>query len=181
MLGVVMPFVGEYVDPECLARAAKCSRDARSLIAPMLERRLGDKETVRLLITRLFPGINGLPAEENAPFYRALLDAYFAIDPDAPMRVEVSYAVGHTLAARWLLPDAMEMTRCVMRSMRTADGRHMIAAAVRDWQAAVERRPMNYSNGMQLRMLEMLATGVRSDFAVLSGRITSRFDVSDSA
>ncbi len=171
----MIPILGDYVDPECLARAAKCSRGARSLIAPILERRMGEKGTVCLLIHRLFPGITGFPVDQETPFYRTLLDAFYTADPNAPMKVEVSYAIGHALGGRHL--NAMEMTRCVARSMRTAGGRQTIAAAVRDWRVVVERRPMNYSNGMQLRMLEMLATGVRSDFAVLSGRVISRYDL----
>ena len=71
-----------------------------------------------------------------------------------------------------------KMTINCMPAMKSASGRKMIFAAIRDWRAATMNKPDSYyyKRG-NLRKLDVLAASVEADvFTVVNNRISSQFE-----
>ena len=170
--------LGEFMHPETLAKLSKCSKTAHTLVSATLLRKMCDKEEMRLMIPRLFPGIRGLPNDKELGYYHTLLNAYFT--PPKPYEgiwssIEVIFWVGTTLDRT--VSGCLDMTVAIMPAMRSASGRKTILAAIKDWQAAMMSKPDTYVwKRCNLHKLHALAASVPTDFAVINNKITSQYD-----
>ena len=173
LLSLLNP-LSDQVLLEKLALLAQCSKEARSLTAPLLELQMRDKEQMRLLILRIFPTITGLPADRDAAYYRVLLNRYFSCGAPST-ELEIFFALEYELKLTWF-GSVQEITRSLLPAMQSALGRKMIRAAIADWRAALLRRHMDRPNRHRLSLLDQMELALQTDFAVLFDQINSEFD-----
>ena len=193
ILDVVMTqLLSEYADPEILARLARCSNNMRGLITPTLEHRMQDKDTVRRMILRLFPGIKGLASDRELRYYRQMLDNYFSDTAQQqqcsssllllPNRKYVDRVVKDAIGVQRLY--VVDLIRGVAPAMRTAEGRKLVIAAIKDRQDFLREKycsnSKNCSNHVvqsEICRLENMIVVVRTDFIVKAdAHITSHYD-----
>ena len=154
----------------------KCTQ---CLVSATLERKMGDKTEMCRMILRLFPGITGVQDDKELEYYHTLVNTYFApiASTTVPAQVEVSFWVGSSLGRAWA--DTGNMTGNFMPAMRSAKGRTMIIAAIREWRAATVNKHESYYywKRSDLQKLDVLAESVSTtDFAVINNRITSQYE-----
>ena len=170
-----MTQLSEYADPEILARLARCSNNMRGLITPTLEHKMQDKDTVHLMILRLFPGIKGLASDKDLRYYRWMLDTYFATARGLPSRTEVDRVVKDAIGVQRLY--VVELVRGVAPAMRTAEGRKLVIAAIKDRQDYLGSRYFsNHIVRSEMRRLENMIVVIRTDFIVKAAQITAHYD-----
>jgi hypothetical protein len=179
LLKIMTTVLGEFMHPEILVKVSKCSKSAHSIASTTLQRKMWDRQEMSRLIHRLFPGIRCFPNDKELAYYHTLLDAYFAPPPNydsLSSQVEVSYRIGLSMDTS-MDHGTYFTTEKVVPAMRSANGRKMILAAIKDWQAAMMRKPeSNVRKTCNLQKLQNLTAIVLTDFAIINNRITSRFE-----
>ena len=173
-----MTQLSEYADPEILARLARCSNNMRDLITPTLEHKMQDKDTVHLMILRLFPGIKGLASDKDLSYYSKILDNYFASTRSLPSRAEVDHVVNDAIGVQGRY--VVELIYGVAPAMRTADGRKLVIASIKYRQDFLRNKYCtdcsNHVVQSEIRRLENMIVFVRTDFIVKTAQITAQYD-----
>ena len=171
--------MGEFMLPETLARVAKCSKAARGVISPILERKKGDNQEMYEMTLRCFPGISYLAhpsLQIDASYYLELLDGYYTTDHSMVLLpTEISYEVGRILGNSYYCqvnPRTMVINH-VKTAMVTAEGRRRVLKSIQDWRVVIERNVTGMYNPDDLETLNVLANLLRNDFTVRYGRIQS--------
>ena len=178
----VMTQLSEYADPEILVILARCCKEMHGLIIPTLEHKMQDKDTVRLMILRLFPGIRDLASDKDLGYYRRMLDVYFSTASSQfgflPSRKRVVSVVNDAIGVQGLY--VAELIRGVAPAMRTAKGRKLVIVAIKDMQDFLWNKYcsncINHVVQSEICRLEKMIVAVRTDFTVKSAQITSQYD-----
>ena len=185
----VLDVMGDFMNPETLARVAKVSKAAHSFITPILERKRADKNEMYQMLLRMFPGIRYLPEGRNASYYNTLIQTYFEPRVRVPMPVEIGHMIGlgmkqtrktymgavnifevirqaDTSQTRIRDPFlAGEMCNLIRSAMNSAEGRRRLKQSIRDWEAALQMHVDGLSllDAYSLRIIDEC---VRLDFSI---------------
>ena len=173
----VFSVMREFMFPEVLARMAKCSKPARTLVTPFLASAMADSAAMRDMVERFFPGIRNLPENKGAEFYYGLLVAYFpAFTPcNAPLKVEVVYRVGYILDK--MIVKKGEMFASFAWEMSTLEGRQHLGQAVKEWRVSVWRSRHDFLKNARMKQLDTLESFLACRiFDVRDGVIVSCVD-----
>ena len=139
----------------------------------MLGHRMQDKDTVRLMILRLFPGIRGLASDKDLHYYRWMLDIYFATARGLPSQTEIECVIKVAIGDRLYV---MVLISGVAPAMRTAEGRRLVIAVIKDRRDYLGSR--EYTSTIircEMRRLENIIVAIRTNFIVNANQITAHY------
>jgi hypothetical protein len=187
----VLDVMGDFMNPETLARVAKVSKAAHSFITPILERKRADKNEMYQMLLRMFPGIRNLQDGRNASYYNTLIQTYFEPRVRVPMPVEIGHMIGLGMkrtrktmgavnitevirqASQTRIPNpslAGEMCNLIRSAMNSAEGRRRLKQSIRDWEAALQMHVDGLSL-LDVYSLRIIDDCVRLDFSIRNDNI----------
>ena len=164
--------MGDFTLPEIMARVSRCSKKAHQTIAPLLERKMQDAGELYNLMYRLFYDIRDLPSEEDAEYYRGLLESYFtenATTADATNEM-VRTALRHEVRSHDFDQRMALIIGPITPAMDTAEGRRRLLQSIEYWRERTKVHHREYRNPKN--KLAVMDYRVRSDFAIRDNRIT---------
>ena len=158
----ILDVMGDFTDIKSLVAMTRCSKQAKQLLTPLIEKKVQNAHEMRQAVLQTFPLIKELPAvdpDHGAEYFKGLLTHYFTA-PARP-KVQISYRVGCLLAILSFEPNDRDIHRFVRSEVQTSLGRKRILESIRDWRQGGELDGRN-----SLQRLQKLEDLTRNNFAV---------------
>ena len=73
----ILDVMGDFTSIKTLVSVSRCSKQANRITKQYIDRKTDNAQEMRQLVFDIFPTMKNLPMEENAKYYRVLLETYF--------------------------------------------------------------------------------------------------------
>ena len=174
----LLSVMGDFTLPEIMVRVSRCSKKAHQAITPLLERKMQDAGELYNLMYRLFYDIRDLPSEEDAEYYRGLLDSYFTNNNATTTTIHtidatnemVRTALRHNVKSHDFDQRMTLIIGPITPAMDTSDGRRRLLQSIEYWRERTAEVRMYHNPENKLDVMDY---SVRSDFAIRDNQITS--------
>ena len=168
----ILDVMGDFTDIKTLGVVSCCSKQAKRLIAPLLEKKIQNACEMRQVVLQTFPLIKELPdvdAEHGADYFKGLLTRYFT----APARTKfyINLDIGSIMGLFYV--GYNEIYDYMKEEMYSSLGRRRVLECIDELRQEADPTIMHPT--MILVKLQLIENFIRNDFQVPGDRINSRF------